>query len=667
MKTTFNRKFLYTMPLICIVMLCVAGILNILDVDFRIIALIELLGAVVIAAFSITTAKSKEKDMREFVSIITEQSGNMANDVLMRFPLAMFILSIDGNIMWYNDKAQEVIGENDLYNVSLPELIPELKWTQILKTTDLIDLEIIHNEKNYNVLGNIIKRYQTDTQKETYSVLLYFKDKTDEIRAIKEHEDEKVDVAVIAIDNYDDIFQSMDDAKSQETIAKINTIVSKWVADGMGVMKKIDSDRYLVFFEHQYLDRYINNKFDILDKVRLVGDEIKESITISVGIGTGGHLIENENSARNSLEMVWGRGGDQVAIKENGQFKFYGGTTKDYEKSTRVKTRMFATALKDMINHADKVIIMGHASIDYDCFGAAIGMSKAVSLMNKECFIVVDNSAAIKYLYDECIQIDEYKTMIINPNAAAELVTKDTLLVILDTHRPSMLPSQELLNAAEKVVLIDHHRRSTDYIDKASLSYLEPYASSTCEMVTEILQYIDNVKKMTAFEAMALYIGILIDTKNFITKTGVRTFEAASYLKRYGVNTMEAKKIFNLSFDDYVKRMKIIKDAEIWNDEIAVSVCLESDSNMRVISSQAADEMLNIAGITASFVIYPSDTGACFCARSLGDINVQLIMEKLGGGGHMTVAGCQIKNLTASEGRELLIGAIKEYLEENKK
>ncbi|MDY3928121.1 MAG: DHH family phosphoesterase [Clostridia bacterium] len=665
MKKTYNRHTQYNIPFLCIVMLCIAGVLNICKDNIG-IAAAEFIASIFIIVYMVSSSKTRSREMAEFMSIITEKSGNMANEVLSRFPLPMVVLSIDGKIVWFNEMVSQMLSQNALYDVSLPELIPALKWTEILKSTDSINFNIEYNGRYYNVLGNIIKRKE-ENENEQYSVLLYFDDKTEELNAQKLHMDEKVDVAIISIDNYDDVFQSMDDNKSQETIGKINSVISKWVAEGKGVMKKTDSDRYLVFFEHQYLENYIKTKFDILENIRAIGDEIKEPITISIGIGTGDHLIENESYARNAVEMVWGRGGDQAAIKEHGQFKFYGGTAKDYEKSTRVKTRMFAKTLREVITHADKVFFMGHSAADYDCFGASIGMMSACRLLNTNSFIILDNSPAVKPMYDEMMKMPEYQNVVISPNAAEEIITKDSVLIVLDTHRPSMLPEKNLLNIASKIVLIDHHRRSTEFIDNLSLSYLEPYASSTCEMVTEILQYIDDRKKMSAFEAKALYMGILMDTKNFVTKTGVRTFEAASYLKRYGVNTMEVKRLFNLSYDDYIKRLEIVKKTEIWNSDIAVSVCKDGFNNMRVISSQAADEMLNISGIKAAFVIYPGETGACLSARSFGDINVQIIMEKLGGGGHMTVAGCQLKNVSVTEARERLKDTIKEYIEENKK
>ncbi len=662
-----NRLLQIRIIIFLFVLFCVLGIIS-LFLKETAIAIIEFLISLFLLVYVIYCEVNKNKEMSKVISMIADQSGNVTNEVITHFPSAMLILDIDGKIVWYNDCASNMFGVQDLYGMMLTQLITEFKWTELLKSKDDINMEILFNERNYAVYGNIIKRNDNETENDTsYSVLLYFNDITDSVMSKKRREDEKVDVAIVTIDNYDDVFQVMDDVKSQDTIGKINSIVSKWVNESNGIIKKTESDRYLVFFEHQYLNNYIKNKFDILDKIRAIGDEIKEPITISIGIGTGGHLVENETNARASVEMAWGRGGDQVAVKNLDEFKFYGSSTKDYEKSTRVKTRMFSFALKEMILQSDNVIIMGHSAADYDSFGASVGISRAVRNMNKEAHIVLDSSPAIKPLYDEMQTIAEYSQMIISPNMAMEMTNKNTLLIVIDTHRPSMMPAPDLLNIANKVVLIDHHRRSTEFIENLSLIYLEPYASSTCEMVTEVLQYLDDKKKMNTFEATCLYLGIFMDTKNFVTKTGVRTFEAASYLRRYGVNTMDAKKHFSLDFDEYVKRMDIIRIAEIWNTDIAVSICDYSFNNMRVISSQAADEMLNISGIKAAFVVYQFENTVYFSARSFTDVNVQLIMEKLGGGGHMTVAGCQIKNISLQEARDMLKDAIREYIEENKK
>ena len=619
--------------------------------------------------YYIIVNKNKARDMAEYIGMITSAGTGMAQDAISRFPLAMAVLSIDGQIMWYNDMFSDLVGNSDLYSIVLPSIMPDLRWPEILKSVEKIDVHVTYNERKYNVVGNIIKSKDVsdDNGNPVYSVLLYFIDRT-EIEALeKKYLAEQTDVAIITIDNYDEIFQKMDDIQYQETLSKINGHISRWVAESKGVTKKTERDRYIMLFEHQYLQHYIKNKFDVLDKVRSIGEEIKVPVTVSIGIGTGGHLSENEVYARAAIDMAWGRGGDQAAIKDETQFNFYGGKTKDYEKSTRVKTRTFAVALRDFIVHADNVIFMGHSNADFDSFGAAIGMQRAVRTLGKRAYIVNDNSPAVKRLADSFRENPEYEGMLVNNATALELITDNSLLVILDTHRPSMLPCKELLQVANKVVLIDHHRRSTEFIENCSLTYHEPYASSTCEMVTEILQYIDDNRSMTAFEASALYVGILLDTKDFTIKTGVRTFEAASYLKRYGLNTVEVKKLFHVDKTDFLHRIEIERNAEVFEDNMVIAVCTETYNNMRVIASQAADNLLDINGIKAAFVVYPMENEVFVSARSLGEVNVQVIVEKLGGGGHMSVAGAQIKGFSPFDVSIQLKRAIEDYIEENKK
>ena len=662
-----NRLFQLKIKIILFALFCILGVVSIFTAE-TFISVVLFLISLLLLMYTVFDEINQNKEMSQFMSFISERDGSTTNDIITRFPFPMIVLSIDGKIVWFNECALKMFEVQDLYGTAISQLIPELKWTELLKKTGDIRFDISHNSESYQVFGSIIKREDSRAPKySSYSVLLYFNDVTDSVIAKKRREDEKIDVAIITIDNYDDVFHPMDDVKSQETIGKINSIVSKWINETNGIMKKTESDRYLLFFEHKHLDFYTKNKFDILEKIRAIGDEIKEPITISIGIGTGGHIAVNEANARASVEMAWGRGGDQVVIKNLEEFKFFGAATKDYEKSTRVKTRMFSFALKEMITQAEKVMIMGHASADYDSFGSAIGISRAVRNEGKMPYIVLDNSPSIKPLYDKMQSYPDYAEMIISPNTALEIADKNTLLLVLDTHRPSMLPAEKLLDICNQIVLIDHHRRSTEFIDNLSLTYLEPYASSTCELISEILQYIDDKRKLNSFEAMALYLGIFMDTKNFVAKTGVRTFEAASYLKRYGINTLDVKSLVSLDFDDYVKRTDIIREAEVWNSNIAVAICETTFDNMRVISSQAADEMLNISGIKAGFVVYEIDNIVYFSARSLPDINVQLIMEKLGGGGHASVAGCQLKNISLAEARELLMNAIKEYIDENNK
>lgn len=636
----------------------------IIDADSDIPIVLDSVAAILVL-YCVVSFFIKNKERIDNIDILNDNKVTAANEVLNGFPLAMAVFDIDGTILWFNDEFLSITDNSNLYFSKITSIFPDIKWMEILKSNDCIKMEMTYKNNVYNVFGKVAKNTNTSDSEQVYSVILYFEDITELVQIKEMYNNEKADVALVSIDNYDEIFQRMNDSQSQEVVSKINTLIMKWGSDGGAVTKRLERDRYLVVFEHEFLEECKKTKFDVIEKVRKVGEEIKIPVTISVGVGTGGHIIDNENNARSAMEMVLGRGGDQAAIKDADQYTFYGGKTKDYEKSTRVKTRAFSVALRDYIIHAENVIFMGHEMADYDSFGAALGLQRAVRTLMKKPYMICDNSPAISELVDEVRKNPEYEGMMITPDEAFDIATEESLLVILDTHRKAMLPCPELLGRVSKVIIIDHHRRSTDFITPVSLTYHEPYASSTCEMVTEILQYIGDVRKVTALEAKALYMGIVMDTKNFVVKTGVRTFEAASYLKRCGLNTLEIKKLFNIDRDEYLHRIDIIKASKIYMDSIAITVCRESYENMRVISSQAADEMMNISGVKAAFVIYPMDSVINISARSYGDVNVQLIMEKLGGGGHATVAGAQLKGTSAEDAANKLKAAIKEYFDES--
>ncbi len=665
-KRVKNNSVEITASIISVIALFVCGVISILYSDKKIGC--ALMGvAFILGIWGIIYSRRSKKSFEDYVNMITAEKKGMSSDAISRFPLPMAVLQINGQISWYNDLFSEMLGSSDLYNIVISDVMPDLKWSEILKSSKGVYTYAGYKGHKYNVLGDIIKNDSSSSDNPEYTVLLYFIDKTEIESLRKQYDNEKTDIAIVNIDNYDEIFQKMDDSECQQTMAKINKYISAWVAESKGVMKKTERDRYIVLFEHQHLKDYIQKKFDVLEKVRSLGEIVKLPITVSIGVGVGGTIHENDGYARAALDMALGRGGDQAAVKDSSQYNFYGGIAKDYEKSTRVKTRAFAVAFKDFIANSDKVIFMGHNNLDYDSFGAAIGLQRAVRALEKKPYIVYDHSPAIKLLAEETQNIEEYAGMLISPEEAESVITMNTLLVILDTHRPSMIPNPRLLDKTTKVILIDHHRRSTDFISNTSLVYHEPYASSTCEMATEIMQYIDSGKLLTAFEAKSLYVGLLMDTKNFTVKTGVRTFESASYLRRYGLNTSDVRRLFNTSKSDYVMRAEIIKNSVLVSENILISIADKEDQNMKVISSQAADEMLNLSGIRAAFVIYPSEDGACISARSLGDVNVQVIVESLGGGGHATLAGAQLKTHDLNSVFETLEKAITKYLDDNRK
>lgn len=602
--------------------------------------------------------------MNSYINKIMSDENYAHNNIniIDTFPAPAAILRPDAALVWYNRQFGEEF-ENIKVMTPINKIITELDWSAVLKSANGIKTDVHYLEKHFEVRGDIIKMGSSDKD-EAFSIFLYFIDRTYQEKLLFQYENERIDIAIVSIDNYEDVVQRADDYERQVIITKIDAKIRDWAMQSSGVIRRFERDRYIIIFEHQFLKGYIEKKFDVIDAVREFGEKAKQPITISIGIGTGGSLLENDEYAREAINMVLSRGGDQAAVRDSSQYKFFGGNSKEYETSTRVRTRAMALALKEFIKQSDNVVFMGHINTDYDALGAAVGLQRAVRNLGKTPYIIYDGSESCRALVSQMKGIEEYEGMIIDPFEADEILTPHTLVVIVDVHRPSMVTCPILLNRSLKIVLIDHHRRNTEFISNCALVYHEPYASSTCEMATELLQYIDDGRKMTTFEARALYIGLVMDTKNFIMKTGVRTFDAASYLRKYGVDPMSVKSIFSVEQSDYNNKADIVRRAEFIMNDIAVSVCTERIPNVIVVSSQAADDMLGIVGVKAAFVMYPIDGGVGISGRSLGAVNVQLVLEKLGGGGHMMVAGAQMRGVSFEEAKLKLEEAVKIYLEE---
>lgn len=620
-------------------------------------------GAAAFAASSMLSVIRK-KTMEKFLEIVAGHDGEITSNILSVFPIPILVANVDGSIRWHNTCMTALFGGKGLAGLQVANVIDEVKWGDVLKTKDEYKKDVVIEGRHYELTGKFVKeKTPSADSREVYSVYIYLIDRSQLDKIQKLYEDEKTDIAVICIDNYDEVMQRIDDEAEERIVSGVRKCLGAWAQQGGAVIKRQENDRYFLLFDHSKLEKYIEDKFSILENVRKIGEEYNAPVSISIGIGSGGTLIENEQYSRSAMEMTQGRGGDQVCVKTKEALKFYGGSTKEYEKNNRVKTRSFAVALKQFMLNADSVFLMGHSTADYDCFGAAMALQRAARELKRRPYIVLDNnSPAIAPLLDEINDVEEYEGMFIRPEEAEELINGSSLLIILDTHRPKMLPCPQLLERTGKVVVIDHHRRSMEFINPCALVYHEPYASSTCEMVTEIMDYMDMGSKMTCREAECLYTGILMDTKNFLVKTSVRTFEAASYLRRLGINTLDVKKLFNIDKTDYAHKVDIVKTAVDIGPGFAMAVVPEPYPKMRVLASQAADEMLNIGETKASFVIYPMDSGYGLCARSIGNINVQLIMEKLGGGGHATVAGAQLKTKDLEAVKRTLIKAVQEYL-----
>jgi c-di-AMP phosphodiesterase-like protein len=657
----------YTKAAVISALLLIIGAVLFFVTKNEIVILLEAVSGAGIFGTVLLLNRRRRESVNNFLAMMAKNSNSVSSNVMGSVPIPVVVTHIDGSVFWYNEKFSELFSNKDLFGISVETIIYDLKWSDVLKSASFYEKQVKVGENKYSLLAHTIQNKTSGiSDEDKVSVYIYLIDMTAETELREMYENDKTDIAIINIDNYDDVLQRVNDNDQQHIISQIRRCVNEWGEEGSALVKSVDRDRYYVFFEHRYLSDYIEKKFDILYRVRKVGEEIKLPVSISIGIGVGKTLAETDSYARSALDMALGRGGDQVSIKDETQFSFYGSKARDYEKSTRVKTRAFASALKDFIKSSDKVIFMGHSNADYDSFGAAMGLQRAVRTMGKKPYIIYDNnSPAIGKLFDELHTVQEYKGMYVSGENALELLTPDTLLVVLDTHRPSMLPCPQLAERAAKVVLIDHHRRSTDFINPCSLIYHEPYASSTCEMATELLEYMNLSSSLTTTEAECLYTGILMDTKNFIVKTGVRTFEAASHLKRLGLNTIDIKKLFNVNKDEYDRRADIVRTADMVAPKIAVAKTYQKLPNIRVVASQAADEMLNIADTHASIVVYPIDNNVGISARSLGDINVQLIMEYLGGGGHSTVAGAQVKDKNVDMVVDEVTEAVSKYLKNN--
>lgn len=628
----------------------------------------EALGGIVILLVIILFARKRRETIAKYIRNIIDDDDGLSGNILNNVSMPMAVCGIDGTIRWYNDMFLQMFDDKRIPHALIDECIPGLKWSEVLRCREGKTFEAELKGHIYSATWRMIKdNLMPNKLGDHYSVFFFFSDVTHVRRIERAYRDGRTDIVFVNVDNYDDYAQKSDDDILDATSSKIRSAVAAWAKKSNAVLKKTDRDRYFIAFEHQYLEQSIRDNFAIMDKVREIAEEAKFPLSLSIGIGTGGTISENETRARNALELALGRGGGQVCVKDDNQFRFYGGKNMEYERSSRVKARAVALALRDFISESDNVIFMGHRMADFDCFGAAVGLQRVVRSIGKTPYIVHERiSPSIDTMYNILKGEPEYNGMFVDETEVFEEVTTNTLLVILDTHRPSMLPCPKLLQKVNKVVLIDHHRRSTEFISPCSLVYHEPYASSTCEMVTELIEYIGVSADITKSEAQCIYTGILMDTKNFMLKTGVRTFEAASYLRKLGLDTIAVRKMFCTTKDDYQIKSEIVNAAHRLTEHIAVSKTNRDYRNIKTVASQAADEMLSIENVDASVVVYPADGGAGFCARSVGTINVQLIMERLGGGGHMTVSGAYIKGIGVDEGEKRVIAAIKAYLAELK-
>ncbi len=622
-----------------------------------------------IVIYSYYANNKRKSEISETLQDLTLTVDTAAKTSLISSPFPLIILQTDGNIIWRSSKFNSEFANIDI-NKYIDDLTIDIK-SEIKNRQDTSNKDILRKieigNKTYQIKGRYVDTKRKDKKnKKEYMIILYFIDDTENIKLQKEYKDSKSCVGVLVIDNYEETIQQLESEERPQVIAQIDKCIYDWTNLTNGILIKQERDRYIYFFEQRYLEEVKEDKFSVLDKIKEIDTKEKVQFTLSIAISNEGNTDkEKYKSVQAAMDIVLGRGGDQAVIRENEIYKFYGGRAQEVEKRTKVKARVVAHALENLIKESNKVMIMGHTNPDMDCIGASMGIYRLAKSLNTNAYIVNNEHTPTLQAFEKSMEKDEeYEDIIINKEVALENIDEETLLVVVDTHKSNYVEAPELLEKAKKIVIVDHHRRSADFIEEATLTFQEVYASSAAELVTELLQYVDVKVELKTIEAESLYAGIMMDTKNFTFKTGVRTFEAAAYLRRCGVDIIRVKKWFQSDFASYNKIADIVKNAEIVNDTIAISIYDEKTKDTSLVCAKAADELLTISDITASFVIGNLGDKICISGRSIGDINVQIILEKLGGGGHITLAGAQVEGMTIEETKQELINRINEYFSE---
>ena len=597
---------------------------------------------ILLAALLIVENVAYSKNLKRTVYKLTARINNNEKHSMQEFPAPAVIIDRDNDIVWYNDRFGQDLYSNSSLSGTRIDSIMNIDLEKCL--TDEGDLVCVN--------GRFYSTYAVSQDRSGELTLLYFKDTTDFIELDYESRQSHKSVIIITVDNYDDLMRNALESEKAHTMVEMEYLVENFVKDTNSISKKLTNDRFFIIMEQRYLSKIIENRFKILENARNIKVSDNQNVTLSIGVGTcAKDLAESERFARAALDMCLGRGGDQAAVKTESGYEFYGGLSKGIVNNTKVRSRMMATRLREIIQGKDKILVMGHRFGDLDSIGSAVGLVGAFKSIGKESYVVVNKNACLAQSLIKYISEHDISKYFIEPDEALDRMTQDTLLIVVDTHK--------VLDAANEIVVIDHHRLMVKAIENTSMFFHEPNCSSACEMVTELLQYFDNGIKLTPLHAEALLSGIMLDTKNFIMRTGVKTFEAAAYLKSLGADTVEVK-LFANSIETYQEKSSLITKAEIYR-KCAISCTTESFTNIRIAASQAADEMLGITGVNASFVIYGDENNANISARSMGAYNVQVIMEAMGGGGHQTMAATQLEGTSVEDAVKSLIYAIDEY------
>ena len=608
--------------------------------------------------------QKRRQGVLQYIDSVTGSVDTASKSTLINSPLPTLVFRPDtGEIIWSNESFLQLAGVREhLFEMRLSEAVPDfqVQWLRSGKQESPERVEL--NNHRFRVYGSLVRsRNRTGVQSLVATTYWVETTEADHLREV--YEASRPVAAILMLDNYEDLMKACEDTQRSAVLAQIDEKLQTWANAGQGILLKTDRNHYLFLFEEQYFQHFVDEKFSILDTVRAI--RVAENIhpTLSIGIGKDSPSIpELYKNAKLSLEMALSRGGDQAVVRNQVDFAFYGGRTKATEKRTKVKSRVMANAFRELIADAGEVYIMGHSFADMDAVGAAAGICCAARKRGKQARIVIDREhTAAETLIARLDALPEYSGVFLTPAEAFLQMRADTLLVVVDTNRPDMVENPQLLESCNRVAVIDHHRRAATYIENAAFNFHEPYASSASELVTELLQYLVEPTDLLREEAGALLAGIVLDTKNFGVRTSSRTFEAAAFLRRIGADTVAVKKLFQNDLSATVARYRIIQNARLYRGSIAIAAL--DYTVTRTLAAQAADELLNISGIDTSFVLYPQDGVTYISARSLGDANVQVILEPLGGGGNAATAGAQVKNHTVQQTLDELLQSINKFYE----
>lgn len=658
-KNKITSKTLIYLIIIAILIICIC-ILN-----FKLIPLGIALFTVLIIYANFTN-KKRMAELSEQLKDLTLDVNTAAKTTLINSPFPLVIMDTAGNMIWKSEKFVSEFGNLNI-NDELNELINRIKSDideEGKKQRGSINTETVINEKTYSVLGSFVQsRDKSHKKEQEYTTILYFIENSYTKKLEQKIEEEEPSIGIIMIDNYEEVSQRISGELKPQLIAQVEKYIYEWAAKYNSLIIKSDRDTFYCIIEQKYLEQAQEEKMSILDDIKQIDIPDIVQPTLSMAFSNdGNNNTEKMESTRAVLDIALGRGGDQAIIKKDGKYEIFGGRTQEVEKRTKVKARMIAHALKELIQESDNVLIMGHTNGDMDSIGSSLGIYRLSKTLGKEAKIISETTGiGIDNFIEEIKKEEEYSENIITVAEAENLIQPNTLLVIVDTNKRSYVEAPSILDEVSRIVVIDHHRRSTDYIENAMLTFHEVYASSAAELVTEIIEYSQANIELSNIEIEALYAGIMLDTKNFSFKTGVRTFEAAAYLRKCGVDIIKVKQWFRSDLETYQTISNIVSKSEVINQNIAISIYEENDPNSNIIAAKAADELLTIGGITASFVLGKTDNIVYISGRSIGDINVQLILEKLGGGGHITLAGAQLEDISLEDAKQELINRINEY------